>query len=242
LLVEDKIVGDEISMIGFTDGKTVKLLQASQDHKQLSEGDKGPNTGGMGAYSPIVGLNEELIRKIDEMIVTPTLTGIRTENMDYKGVLYFGIMVKEGIPYLLEYNVRFGDPETEVLLPALKTDLAVIVQACLTGELDKTDLEFEDGFFADVVLASGGYPKSYEKGYEINGLDQVSPDTMVFHAGTKKADGKIVTNGGRVLNVVCKGKTLDEALENTYNEISKIHFKDMYFRRDIGKRINKYLS
>ncbi|MCD4793527.1 MAG: phosphoribosylamine--glycine ligase [Bacteroidales bacterium] len=241
-IIEDKISGDEISIIGFTDGKSIKLLQASQDHKQLLDGDKGPNTGGMGAYSPISGISDELMQKIQDKIVNPTLKGIQAEQMDYKGVIYFGIMVKDAEPYLLEYNVRFGDPETEVLLPALKNDLYEIVTACLSGELNKIEFEFENAYFADIVLASGGYPKSYDKGFEIKGLDDVSKDTLIFHAGTKKEDGKIFTNGGRVLNIVCKGKTLNEALENAYNEVNKISFKNMYFRKDIGKRVNKYFK
>lgn len=242
LLVEDKISGDEISIIGFTDGKTIKLLQASQDHKQLLEGDKGPNTGGMGAYSPISGLGDSLMQKIQEKIVKPTLEGIQAEQFNYTGVIYFGIMVKDAEPYLLEYNVRFGDPETEVLLPALKTDLLEIVEACMSDELDKIEFEFEEGFFADVVLASGAYPKTYDIGFEIRGLDDISEDTLVFHAGTKKEEGKILTNGGRVLNIVCKGKTLEDSLQKVYNEINKIKFDKMYFRKDIGKRLNRYFK
>jgi len=241
IVVEEKILGDEISIIGFTDGNTIKLLQASQDHKQLLEGDKGPNTGGMGAYSPVPGLSEGMMKKIQALIVNPTLKGIQTESMDYKGVIYFGIMIKDDVPYLLEYNVRFGDPETEVLLPALKTDLLEITEACLSGTLSEINFEFENGFFADVVLASGGYPKEYEKGNEITGLGSVSEDTLVFHAGTKTEGEKILTNGGRVLNIVRRGKTLEEALENVYNEIDIIHFEKMYFRKDIGRRVNKYL-
>lgn len=241
VLVEEKIVGDELSIIGFTDGKTIKLLQASQDHKQLLEGDKGPNTGGMGAYSPIPGLKEELIKKIKEKIVDPTLHGIKAEGMDYRGVIYFGIMVKENEPYLLEYNVRFGDPETEVLLPALKTDLLEITNACLKGNLSEVELEFESAYFADIVLASGGYPKTYDKGFEISGLDSLHNETLVFHAGTIMEEGMLKTNGGRVLNVVCRGNTLEESLQNAYNEITKIKFNKQYFRKDIGKRINKYL-
>ncbi|MCF6367097.1 MAG: phosphoribosylamine--glycine ligase [Bacteroidales bacterium] len=239
-IIEDKIKGDEISIIGFTDGKTIKLLQTSQDHKQLLNGDKGPNTGGMGAYSPVDGISNELMQKIKNKIVNPTLKGIQTENMNYKGMIYFGIMVKDTEPYLLEYNARFGDPETEVLLPALKNDLYEVVDACLSGELKNITFEFEDDYFADVVLVSGGYPKAYKKGYEITGLQDIEKDTLIFHAGTKKEGDKILTNGGRVINVVCKGKTLNEALEKTYNEANKISFTDMFYRNDIGKRINKY--
>ncbi len=242
LLIEETISGDEISIIGFTDGLTIKLLQASQDHKQLLAGDTGPNTGGMGAYSPVPGLTDDLMKKINDSIIQPTLKGIQCEHMNYKGVIYFGIMVKETTPYLLEYNVRFGDPETEVLLPALKTDILEIVEACLSGQLETIRLDFEPGFFADVVLVSGGYPQSYEKGFEIKGLDQISDNLLVFHAGTKSKNAIIVTDGGRVLNVVGKGNTLDDALQNAYKEIDKLHFEKVYYRNDIGKRSNKHFG
>lgn len=240
-LIEDKISGDELSLIGFTDGKSIKLLQSSQDHKQLNEGDKGPNTGGMGAYSPVPNINDELMQKIRQKIVEPSLKGILAEKMNYKGVLYFGIMVKDGEAYLLEYNIRFGDPETEVLLPALKTDLLEITRACLNGKLAEVELSFRKGSFADVVLVSGGYPGAYQKGFEIQGLDRLSPDTIVYHAGTSKKNGKICSSGGRVLNIVCKGENLQDSLDKVYSEIKKIRFKDMYYRRDIGKRKNPYL-
>ncbi len=242
LIIEETIQGDEISIIGFTDGNTIKLLQASQDHKQLNEGDTGPNTGGMGAYSPVPGLNTELMNRICSTIIQPTLNGIQSEQMDYKGVIYFGIMVKEGEPYLLEYNVRFGDPETEVLLPSLKNDLLEIVEACLTEQLDKVQLDFEPGYFADVVLVSGGYPNRYEKGIEITGLEEISEEITVFHAGTKLLNGKIYTDGGRVLNIVGHGETLDKALKNVYKEIDKINYWNMYYRKDIGRRKNIHFN
>ena len=242
LIIEQHLEGDELSIIGFTDGKTMKLFQPSQDHKQLLEGDQGPNTGGMGAYTPIQGLSEKLLERIDGMIVQPTLKGIQFEKMDYRGVIYFGIMVEKGEPYLLEYNVRFGDPETEVLLPSLKTPLINVAKACVESRLSEVNLEFETGFFADVVLVSGGYPKAYDKDFEINGLDKLPNDITVFHAGTKKHDDKIVTNGGRVLNVVAQGKSLERALENVYQNIPKISFEKMFYRKDIGKRLNHSLK
>ncbi len=240
-IIEDKISGDEISLIGFTDGKTVKLLQASQDHKQLNDGDTGPNTGGMGAYSPVKELSEALMQKIKAQIINPTLQGIQSEKMNYKGVIYFGIMIKDTVPYLLEYNVRFGDPETQVLLPALKNDLYQIVDACLSQSLDTIEFKFEKGFFADIVLVSGGYPKQYEKGCVINGLNSIAENTLVFHAGTRKEADLMLTNGGRVLNIVAKGSTLNDALDNAYKEAEKIYFKNMFYRKDIGKRLNKHL-
>lgn len=236
LVVEQRLEGDEISIIGFTDGKTVKLLQASQNYKQLLEGDKGVNTSGMGAHSPIEGLDPVLMKKIHLRIIKPTMQGIEEEKMDYKGMINFGIMVENGIPYLLEYNTRFGDTETEVILPALKTDLVTIVAACFNGNI--SNLEFETGFFSDVVLVSRGYPKEYAKGLSIYGLENLEKDILIFHAGTKKKEATLVTHGGRVLHVVGHGATLEESLQKVYNQIQKIHFDGMYFRKDIGKRRN----
>jgi len=240
-LIEDKIEGDEISIIGFTDGQNIQLLLPSQDHKQLNDGDTGPNTGGMGAMCPVPFWNPTLAAEIDAKIVQPTLKGIQAEKMNYKGVLYFGIMIGEDGPELLEYNVRFGDPETEVLLPSLKTDLAEVVKACLDGSLGNLDLEFEEGFFVDVVQVSGGYPKAYEKGHLIHGLSSVR-DALVFHAGTQLKKGKIVSNGGRVLNVVAQGESLEAAIQKAYEECAKISFKDNFYRKDIGQRVYKVVK
>jgi len=239
-IVENKIVGSEISIIAFTDTKTIKTLQISQDHKQLLENDMGPNTGGMGAFSPI-DVNEELMKKIQEKIISPTLKGIQDEKMNYHGIIYLGIMVENNSPYLLEYNVRFGDPETEVLLPALKTDLLDITNACLSEKLSDITFEFEDEYFVDVVLASGGYPKHYDKGFEITGINNLSDTNLVFHAGTKKIDDTLLTNGGRILNIVGRGKTLEQAIQNAYKDVEKVNFKEMYYRKDIGRRNNEEL-
>lgn len=240
-LIEEKIQGDELSLIGFTDGQSIQLLLPSQDHKQLLDGDKGPNTGGMGAFCPVPFWTEELAAAVEEKIVAPTLRGIQAENMDYKGVLYFGIMLGEHGPELLEYNVRFGDPETEVLLPALKTDLATIVQACLNGTLGALTLEFEEGYFVDVVQVSGGYPKSYQKGFPIQGLEQAQQEALVFQAGTKLINGKLCTNGGRVLNIVAQGATLEEAIQKAYQACEQVAFEGHYYRKDIGQRPHKGL-
>ncbi len=240
-IIEERIDGDEISIIGFTDSHTIKTLLPSQDHKQLLEGDHGPNTGGMGAYCPVE-VSGDILQAINLQIVQPTLKGIQAEQMNYKGVIYFGIMIKDKKPYLLEYNVRFGDPETEVLLPSLKTDLWQITKACLNGTLSGISLKFEPDYFVDVVLTSGGYPKQYEKGKEISGLNNLLAETLVFHAGTKKENDRILTNGGRVLNIVTKGKTLDEAIKKVYKEVEKVQFDDMNYRKDIGKRKNQYLK
>jgi len=240
-LIEDKIPGDEISLIAFTDGKHIKNLLVSQDHKQLLEGDKGPNTGGMGAYAP-VSVPSGLMKKIEEKIIHPTLKGIQKENFHYKGVIYFGIMVKNSEPYLLEYNVRFGDPETEVLLPALKTGLFEILQAVEEGNLKKINPEFHPGYFADVVLVSRGYPAKYETGKEIHGLENLPGDILVFHAGTKQQNGQYFTAGGRVLNIVGHGETPSEALEKAYEGAEKINFEGKFYRRDIGQRRNTELK
>lgn len=240
-LIEEKIQGDELSLIGFTDGQNIQLLLPSQDHKQLLDGDKGPNTGGMGAFCPVPFWTEELAATIEEKIVAPTLRGIQADNMDYKGVLYFGIMLGEHGPELLEYNVRFGDPETEVLLPALKTDLATIVQACLKETLGELTLEFEEGYFVDVVQVSGGYPKNYQKGFPIQGLEQAQQEALVFQAGTKLVDGKLCTNGGRVLNIVAQGATLEEAIQKAYQACEQVTFEGHYYRKDIGQRPHKGL-
>lgn len=241
-IIEEKIPGDEVSIIAFTDGKTVKCLQPSQDHKQRFEGDKGPNTGGMGTYCPVPGWTDTMANKVEEMIINPTIKGIQGEGMKYTGMIYFGIMVKDNTPYLLEYNVRFGDPETEVLLPSLKTDLESICLACLNGTLADIDLEFEPGYFVDVVLVSDGYPKAYPKGKVISGLDKVAPDTIVFHAGTKMDNNQVVTNGGRVLNVVCQGETLEAAIERAYTQVPLITFEGVGYRKDIGQRENNELG
>ncbi|HHJ53160.1 MAG TPA: phosphoribosylamine--glycine ligase, partial [Caldithrix abyssi] len=194
--IEQKFSGQELSIIGFTDGKSFKLLQPSQDHKPAFDGDKGPNTGGMGAYCPVPVCTDEVLRQIQNDIVQPTLRGIQAEGLDYHGVIYFGIMLTAEGPKLLEYNVRFGDPETEVILPALKSDLLELIQASLNETLEDVKVEFNDGSFVDVVLASGGYPGSYEKGKEITGIENLSDDILIFHAGTKRDGEKLVTSGG----------------------------------------------
>ena len=235
-IVEQKISGQELSIIGFTDGRDIKLLLPSQDHKPAYDGDKGPNTGGMGAYCPVPFCNHTILEDIQKKIVAPTLKGIQAEQLDYKGVIYFGIMMAQTGPMLLEYNVRFGDPETEVILPALKSDLPELVLSCLEGTLSSFEMEFHDGYFVDVVLASGGYPGSYEKNKIIKGLDALPADVLVFHAGTKRDNGKILTSGGRVLNVVGQGNDLKSAIEKAYANLEKIAFDHMFYRKDIGKK------
>jgi phosphoribosylamine--glycine ligase len=237
-LIEEKLIGAEISIIGFTDGQHFKMLLPSQDHKALLDGDKGPNTGGMGAFCPVPFCDDALMEQIMTSAVNPTLRGIQAEGLDYKGIVYFGLMITEKGPELLEYNVRLGDPEAEVILPAMKSDLLELILSCLNGTLSEYTMEYHDGYFVDVALVSGGYPKSYTKGYEITGFDAVSDDTMIFHAGTALKDGKIVNNGGRVLNIVAHGEDLAATIAKVYEECPKVTFQDVFYRRDIGQRNN----
>ena len=234
ILIEELLTGQELSILAFTDGSEYKLLLPSQDHKQLLDNDKGPNTGGMGAFCPVDFCTSELLTQIKKEIIQPTIAGLKAEKFNYHGVLYFGIMLTSEGASVLEYNVRMGDPETEVVLPALKTDLLELVLASIKGELGDLELEFNPGYFVDVVLASGGYPLDYKKGYEINIPLEV--DGVIFHAGSKLHDDKILTSGGRVLNIVANGEDLNTAIKKVYNLVSKVHFKDMYYRKDIGTR------
>ncbi len=238
-LIESKLMGQELSIIGVTDGVNINCLLPSQDHKAAYDGDKGPNTGGMGAYCPAPLGTEELLNIIDETIILPTLDGIEAEGFNYKGVIYFGIMLDEGIPKLLEYNVRFGDPETEVILPALKSDLLELILASFDGSLGDMELEFYDDYFVDVVLTSGGYPGSYEKGKKITGLENLNKDTLCFHAGTEMVDGDLISSGGRVLNIVCKNENLKKAIDSCYSEIKKVSFDKMNYRTDIAHKALK---
>jgi phosphoribosylamine--glycine ligase len=235
-LIESKLTGQELSIIGVTDGLNINCLLPSQDHKAAYDGDKGPNTGGMGAYCPAPLATEELLNIIDETIILPTLNGIEAEGFNYKGVIYFGIMLDDDGPKLLEYNVRFGDPETEVILPALKSDLLELILASFDGTVGELELDFYDDYFVDVVLTSGGYPGSYKKGKSIHGLDELKDTTLCFHAGTKKDANDLLTSGGRVLNIVCKDKELKKAVDTCYLEIKKINFEKMNYRTDIAHK------
>ncbi|MFH1530780.1 MAG: phosphoribosylamine--glycine ligase [Pseudomonadota bacterium] len=238
VVVEEHLIGREISILGFTDGAHIWLLTPSQDHKQLLDGDRGPNTGGMGAFCPVPFYDQDLADRVDEDIVGPTLQGLQADGIDFRGVLYFGIMLTGTGPKLLEYNVRLGDPETEVVLPALESDLLDLILACTDGGVDVDDLKlrFSDSAFVGVVLASGGYPGDCRTGDEITGLDAVAEDTLVFHAGTKRKGDRVVTNGGRVLNIVCRGDSIEEAVGRVYEELEAIHFEGRIFRTDIGRR------
>jgi phosphoribosylamine--glycine ligase len=242
VIIEDCLVGQEASIIVLTDSKEVVPLASSQDHKRVFDNDEGPNTGGMGAYSPAPVVTKELFAEIMQKVIYRTIDGLAKEGIDYKGVLYAGIMITKDGPKVLEFNVRFGDPETEAILPRLKSDLLEVMLAVSERKLSRfKSLEWDSRACVSVVCASGGYPGNYEKGKLISGLEEAEklPDIVVFHAGTKKQDNKIFTNGGRVLGVTGLGNTIKEAVSHTYQAVDKIHFDGMHCRRDIGRRAIK---
>ena len=233
VVIEEYLKGIELSVFALTDGRSYKILGSAKDYKRIGEGDKGLNTGGMGAVSPVPFANEEFNRKVEERVVRPTIEGLQKDGIDYKGFVFFGLMNVGGDPYVIEYNVRMGDPETEVVMPRLKTDILSLFEAMAKGELEQAAFELDDRFCTTVMLVSQGYPGDYKKGKEITGVPDVK-GSIVFHAGTKLADGKVVTNGGRVIAVSSFGKTMREALAQSYENVAKIHFDGMNFRRDIG--------
>lgn len=237
VVVEEFLTGPEVSVLAFTDGKCVKPMASSKDHKRALDGDRGLNTGGMGTISPNPYYTPEIAETCMKTIFLPTIRAMNEEGRPFKGCLYFGLMLTPNGPKVIEYNSRFGDPETQVVLPRLKTDFVDILEAVVDGKLEQQPIEWSDEACACVVMASGGYPGSYQKGVEITGLDeggQVSGVT-VYHAGTVLKDGKYYTNGGRVLGVTALGRTLPEALEKAYAGVEKIHFNGAQYRHDIGK-------
>ena len=233
IVIEECLTGPEVTALAFTDGKTIRTMPASRDHKRAYDGDEGPNTGGMGVVLPASGYTKEVEEWCIEHIFRPTIDGLREEGREFKGVIYGGFMLTPKGPKVIEFNARFGDPECETVLPLLKTDIMDVFEACVNGTLDKLDLEWKDEASCCVILASGGYPVSYKKGFEITGLENVKGAT-VFHAGTALENGKIVTSGGRVLAVVATAPTLNEAIEKSYAEAKKIHFEGVHMRTDIG--------
>ncbi len=238
VVVEEFMTGKEVSVLAFTDGKVVKPMISSMDHKRANDNDEGLNTGGMGTISPSPYYTPEIAETCMKTIFQPTVDALNAEGRTFRGCLYFGLMLTPEGPKVVEYNCRFGDPETQVVLPMLKSDLFTIMKACHDGTLADTDVEWADGACACVIEASGGYPQHYEKGYEISGLDENGQyeGVTVYHAGTKKADGKYLTNGGRVLGITATGKDLSEALEKAYTAVEHITFKDMHYRTDIGRK------
>ena len=233
VVIEEFLAGIELSVFVLTDGKNYKILPTAKDYKRIGEGDMGLNTGGMGAISPIPFVDEKFMKKIEDRIVIPTVKGLQAEKIDYKGFIFIGLIKVNNDPYVIEYNVRMGDPETEVVLPRIKTDLITLLEATANQNLDKIKLEIDTKTAATVMLVSGGYPEAYEKGKVISGLDTIS-DSIVFHAGTLNNEDCILTNGGRVLAITSMGTNYKEALEKSYNNIEKLHFDEMNFRSDIG--------
>ena len=241
VVVEEFLTGPEVSVLSFTDGKVVKPMVSSMDHKRANDHDTGLNTGGMGTIAPNPYYTPEVAAECMEKIFLPTIKAMNAEGCPFKGCLYFGLMLTADGPKVLEYNARFGDPETQVVLPRMKTDIVDVFNACVDGTLDQIELEFEDNAAVCVVLASDGYPVSYKKGYVIHGLDafQGKDGYYVFHAGTAVSPEGIVTNGGRVLGVTAKGASLKEARANAYEAVKWIDFENKYFRHDIGKAIDE---
>ena len=237
VVIEALMEGEEASLLAFTDGKTIRPMVSSQDHKRAYDGDKGPNTGGMGTYAPAPVMTKDMVEQATEKILKPMIAAMAKEGRPYQGCLYAGLMITEEGPKVVEFNARFGDPETQVVLPLLKGDLVKIMQACVDGTLDTAAVDWEDGAAVCVVMASGGYPKSYKKGYAIDGLKKAeSLGTFVFHAGTAKKDGKVVTSGGRVLGVTARGGGIKEATEKAYKGVEAIRFTDEFHRKDIAHR------
>ena len=241
IVVEEFMTGREVSVLSFVDGNTIKIMTSAQDHKRAKDGDKGLNTGGMGTFSPSPFYTKEVDEFCKKYIYQPSVDAMKAEGREFKGIIFFGLMLTEDGPKVLEYNARFGDPETQVVLPRMKNDIVDVFEACIDGTLDKIELQFEDNAAVCVVLASDGYPVSYEKGFEIKGLDNFKDKDsyFVFHAGTKLSDGKIVTNGGRVLGVTATGRDLKEARANAYEATKWIDFDNKYMRNDIGKAIDE---
>jgi phosphoribosylamine--glycine ligase len=241
VIVEDKLLGEEASILAFVDGRNIYVMESSQDHKPIGNGDTGPNTGGMGAYSPAPVITEELMNRITREILVPVVDGMNRNGTPGKGVLYAGLMITAGGPRVLEFNVRFGDPETQPILMRLKSDLLEVCLAVCDGRLDKVTLKWDRRPAVCVVIASGGYPGDYEKGKKITGLDGVEQmeDVVVFHAGTAATNGNIVTNGGRVLGVTALGQTVADAKAKAYEAVDKIKFDGAYCRRDIADKAIK---
>ncbi len=241
MVIEEFMTGREVSVLSFVDGKTIRTMTSAQDHKRAGDGDTGLNTGGMGTFSPSPFYTKEVEEFCERYIYQPTVDAMAAEGRPFKGVIFFGLMLTEDGPKVLEYNARFGDPEAQVVLPRMKTDIIDVVEACIDGTLDQISLQFEDNAAVCVVLASDGYPVKYDKGFPVKGLEEFKKHDgyYCFHAGTKFTDGQIVTNGGRVLGVTAKGKDLKEARKNAYAATEWVEFENKYMRHDIGKAIDE---
>ena len=237
VVVEEFMDGEEASVLAFTDGKTIVPMIPSQDHKRALDGDKGPNTGGMGTYAPAPVITPELMQRVQKEILEPTIAAMRAEGKEYKGCLYAGLMITDQGPKVVEFNARFGDPETQVVLPLLDSDLGKIMLACTNGTLADTEIKWKDKAAVCVVMSAGGYPAKYRKGDAISGLDDAkAAGALVFHAGTAKKDGKVVTNGGRVLGIVALGDDIKAAVDKVYEDVKLVDFADVFYRKDIAHR------
>tara|TARA_Y100000748_G_scaffold129684_1_gene108610 strand:+ start:241 stop:1515 length:1275 start_codon:yes stop_codon:yes gene_type:complete len=234
VLIEEYLDGIEVSVFAITDGHDYVILPEAKDYKRIGEGDTGLNTGGMGAVSPVKFADNKFMKKVEELVIKRTVNGIKKENLDYKGFIFAGLMNVNGDPYVIEYNVRMGDPETQVVIPRIKNDLLQIINKCIAEKINEIDLDIKENFTTTVILAADGYPESYKKGDEINNLEEFE-NSKIFHAGTSKKDDKILSNGGRVLACTGFGKRLDDALKNSYRLANNIAWKNKYFRKDIGQ-------
>jgi len=234
IVIEQHLKGIELSVFVLTDGKNYKILPEAKDYKRIGEGDTGPNTGGMGAVSPVPFADEAFMQKVEERVIKPTISGLQEDNIQYRGFIFFGLMNVEGEPYVIEYNVRLGDPETEVVLPRIRTDLLELFLKLEGKKLNEVELETDDRTCTTVMMVSGGYPDSYQKGYPIDLRPDITDEAFIFHAGTRGENGDILTNGGRVLSISALGNDKKEALDICYKYTSRIDFKGKYFRTDIG--------
>ena len=234
VVVEEFLDGIELSVFVLSDGKTYLLLPEAKDYKKVGEGDKGLNTGGMGAISPVPFADADFMQKVKTRVIEPTIQGLKKDKLDYRGFIFFGLIKVDNEPYVIEYNCRMGDPETEVVLPRIKNDFVKLLVATARQELDMVAAEIDNRFATTIVAVSGGYPNDYKKGFEITGLEQGDADSILFHAGTKAVDGKIITNGGRVVCATALGNDLDEAINKSRDLVEQVQFEEKYFRRDIG--------
>ncbi|WP_299159630.1 phosphoribosylamine--glycine ligase [uncultured Eudoraea sp.] len=234
VVIEEFLAGIELSVFVLTDGQGYKVLPTAKDYKRIGEGDTGLNTGGMGAISPVPFVNEEFLEKVHKRIIKPTIEGLNKDQLPYKGFIFIGLIKVGDDPFVIEYNVRLGDPETEVVIPRIKNDLVELFTAVAAGKLNSIELEIDERTATTVMLVSGGYPQAYNKGIEIKGIDQVDEESIVFHAGTQLKEQKILTNGGRVMAITSFGKNFREGLNKSYQNIDKIHFDNMYYRKDLG--------
>lgn len=239
VVIEEFLQGIELSVFVLTDGNSYKILPAAKDYKRIGEGDTGLNTGGMGAISPVPFADENFIKKVENLVIIPTINGLKKEGINYKGFIFIGLMNCDGNPSVIEYNVRMGDPETEAVLPRIKSDLLDLFQGVANSNLHEKTFEVDSRFATTVMLVAGGYPEEYKKGDEITGLENIK-DSIVFHAGTKHNETAVVTNGGRVMAITSFGNTMNEALQKSFSNAEKINYKGKYYRKDIGKDLEKY--